>query len=342
MNLTKTAQQQKASTENYKDLLAYYDCMSGIAYSLIFRNSGSLNDPDHALLVQGYKEIAHLCASGTFLNGEQDVMRAVDSYMIERLPKIAPAFLQKRTKDQRLLLDINLLMREQCLQSIQLFINILNTLRVIKTPEALQIWDQAIAQSCFKAIDELKNSFPIFDKFPVRLAFDDLATKDQKALATYLALHHSVKLIPADIYTTARTQFYFLNLLSEAVQTLSTLATELPLLALPQLRNKNVNGLAEAEGVLAAQNEVLTDAVIEVLKTCEKGASTFQASITPTLKGMKASSTVLSTALDLMSQLPRKKRDERSTPSSVQDRLAEDYRWAYYRQRHIDAAKKKL
>lgn len=333
---------QDAHTSKFYELLAYYDCLTNIAYALVLRNNSSLNDTDFALLNEGYKEIILLTSKGEFLNGNQDICQAIDDYIIQKLPKLGESFTDKRSVWESLQLDINLLMREKCLHTIQALLKIANTVAVIKTPDALQIWDQTLDQSFLDTIEELKKTYLLFDRFPPKNAFPDINTVEEKQLARFLSLHHGTKGLPPEIYKNGKTQFYFMHHLLQVMNILSKLSTELPLLAVPDLRKKPVVGLSEDSSIMNEQIDTMTDCLVDVLAVCEEGPQAFEKVIAPTMKGMIASNRALTHALNLVGQLPRKKRIERSIPKKISVKLQEDARWYNYRQTNLEQSKHKL
>jgi len=324
------------------DLLAYYDCLSGLAYALILHNNGRLPDPDYSLLHQSYKEIILLASKGEFLKGQKDVCHVIDVYMTERLPKLGATFSYSRNREQRLVLDMVLLMREQCLHTIDVVIKIANALCSIKTPQTLQIWDNALATACLNAIDELKNTYLLFDHFPTKISFPHFSERENKQITSLLYLHHAPKEMPAEIYTGGKTQFYFLHHLTQTMLTLSKLSSELPLLAIPELREKPVKGLSDADSIIDTHVEIITDCLIIVLAACENAPGSIEFSVIPALDAMHAANQTLTYALNLVLQLPRKKRGDRDVPDQTRKKIAEDTRWLTYRQRNIEQAKQKL
>lgn len=326
--------------DKYYDLLAFYDCLNNLAYANVLRNHRELSDTDHALLCEGYKEVILLIGKKSFLEGNKDICQAIDNYLIVRLPRLGAWFSHRRTKEQRVTLAIDLLMREHSLHAIKLLLHIIKAITQVKTPRGLQIWDQITDEAILNSIIELRKCYVLFERYPPKIGFANISNAAEKQLAVLLGLHHATQDVPSEIYLNGKTQFYLSHHLLQSVHCVTRISSELPLVALPEVNvTSNDSG---TEKKLTHLVDTITEALVTILEACARGPEAFALVVSPTIASMAAADKAFSYARAIVLKLPRHSRNAPKLPDSMGKKIAELSRWIAYRERHLESSKQKI
>lgn len=310
------------------DQLAFYDCINSIAYALLQRNIQRISDKDYALLRQAFQEIILLVKQGQFLDGRKDVCQAIDAYLLERLRDLGQEFSGQRSKWQRLLIDIYLLMRDRCLELVDHLLKITHALFVLKTPEELKIWDEALAEWCLKDIQSIKDTYLLIDRFPTHIAMPSLSSQQQKQMAAFIGLHPPSQEIPFENYISGNIQMFFLHNLVQTTEMLTKLP-EIPLLSLPELQSLPKQMALNAAASIDESHETTAECLIEVMEISQRSSPTYEDTMTPAMLAIATTDSAVSISLNLISQLPRTRKAKIN--EELRTSIKKHHRWHQYR-----------
>lgn len=110
--------------------LVYYDCVGSIAHAHMLMKIGIVKDSEFDALKEALKTIINLNSEGKFLiqHNDEDVHTAVENKLVELLGELGKKIHTARSRNDQVLVDMRLYMKDQlldCIQECLRFINVL-------------------------------------------------------------------------------------------------------------------------------------------------------------------------------------------------------------------------
>ena len=163
-----------------------YDCLGSMAHAKMLAKIGILTDEECSQLLTGLKLIIKLAENHQFSikPEDEDVHTAVENYLTQSLGTLGKKLHTARSRNDQVLLDLRLYIRDQILQTIE------NTLYVCKIlchfakqyqavpipgrthfqhamPSSLGLWSGAFAESLLDNVELLKGAYDIINQCPL-------------------------------------------------------------------------------------------------------------------------------------------------------------------------------
>ncbi|MBU6383227.1 MAG: argininosuccinate lyase [Verrucomicrobia bacterium] len=236
--------------------LVIYDCRGSIAHAAMLCKIGILTEDEYEQLKKALEEIISLSENGTFTiaNDEEDVHTAVENFLTRKLGETGKKIHTARSRNDQILTDVRLYMRDQIILATKQVETLCKTLRdfakkhteipyVGRThyqkamPSSWGLWAGAFLESLLDDAELLKGAYQILDQCPlgsaasygVSLLIDRQLTADALGFA---AVQNNV------LYANnSRGKFegILIHALSQIMLDLSKMATDMILFSAPEM-----------------------------------------------------------------------------------------------------------
>ncbi|MFI0435741.1 MAG: argininosuccinate lyase [Parachlamydiaceae bacterium] len=167
-------------------LLISYDCLGSIAHAKMLEKIGILTVEECFALVKELRHIIQLTDEGKFIikSEDEDVHTAIENALVLKLGEVGKKLHTARSRNDQILLDMRLYMKDQMRQITQ---EILNTCDVLcefaqlhqrvpipgrthfqrAMPSSIGLWASAFAESLLDDIHLLENAYELIDQCPL-------------------------------------------------------------------------------------------------------------------------------------------------------------------------------
>jgi argininosuccinate lyase len=166
--------------------LISYDCLGSMAHAKMLEKIGILTADECHQLLQGLSKIMELAKENQFsiLPEDEDVHTAVENYLTCTLHGLGKKLHTARSRNDQVLLDLRLYMRDHILQTIQTLLQVCETLcrfaekhQAVPVPgrthfqrampSSLGLWAGAFAESLLDDIELLKGTYHLINQCPL-------------------------------------------------------------------------------------------------------------------------------------------------------------------------------
>jgi argininosuccinate lyase len=166
--------------------LIIYDCLGSIAHAYMLSTIGILQKDEYEKIHACLQEIIDKSRAKTFVltTADEDVHTAVENYMCQRLGDIGKKIHAARSRNDQVMLDLRLFMREQLFQimndALELAESLLACARKYHKvpipgrthfqramPSSVGLWAAAFAESLLDDVNLLKQSYDLINQSPL-------------------------------------------------------------------------------------------------------------------------------------------------------------------------------
>ena len=166
--------------------LIIYDCLGSIAHAYMLSTIGVLNPDEFKELKQCLVTIIEQCNNKTFAinTSDEDVHTAVENYLSKQLGDLGKKIHTARSRNDQVLIDLRLYMREHVLEIIQELLKLSESFMTFAQkhketpipgrthfqramPSSFGLWGGAFAESLLDNIALLKNSYDLINQSPL-------------------------------------------------------------------------------------------------------------------------------------------------------------------------------
>ncbi|WP_068469360.1 argininosuccinate lyase [Candidatus Protochlamydia phocaeensis] len=163
-----------------------YDCLGSMAHASMLAKIGILTTEECHQLLQGLSHILSLAKKGLFTikQTDEDVHTAVENYLVESLGNLGKKLHTARSRNDQVLLDMRLYMRDQILQTMEALASLSQVLIRFADenhavpipgrthfqhamPSSLGLWAGAFTESLLDDGELLKSAFDLINQSPL-------------------------------------------------------------------------------------------------------------------------------------------------------------------------------
>ncbi len=166
--------------------LIIYDCLGSIAHAYMLSTIGILEPAEFKKLKECLVTIIDQSRNGTFpiTTSDEDVHTAIEIYLSQHLGDLGKKIHTARSRNDQVMLDLRLYMRDQLLNLMQELLKLVDSLLLFAQehratpipgrthfqramPSSLGLWASAFAESLLDNIALLKNSYELVNQSPL-------------------------------------------------------------------------------------------------------------------------------------------------------------------------------
>lgn len=235
--------------------LTRWDCVGSIAHAAMLQKIGILSRDEFGQLRACLLEIIHLHSKCEFsITPEQeDVHTAVEGYLTDKLGSIGKKVHTARSRNDQVILDIRLFMRDKLLLVTELTCDMIAVLLdfaekykdvpiVGRThfqpamPSSVGLWAGAIAESLLDDIELLRSAYRIADQCPLGSAasYGVNIDIDRKMVSDLLAFDHVQNNVLYVNNSRGKVEGIILSALSQVMNDLSKMSSDIILWSMPE------------------------------------------------------------------------------------------------------------
>jgi argininosuccinate lyase len=235
--------------------LVRWDCVGSIAHAAMLAKIGILTEEESRQLRQCLSEIVHLHAQGKFVIApeQEDVHTAVEGFLTEKLGAIGRKVHTARSRNDQVILDLRLYMRDRLLWATELACDMIDVLLdfaekhkdvpiVGRThfqramPSSVGLWAGAIAESLLDDLELLRSAYRIADQCPLGSAasYGVNLPIDRKMVSDLLGFEHVQGNVLYANNSRGKVEAIILSALAQVMNDLSKMSVDIILWSMPE------------------------------------------------------------------------------------------------------------
>jgi argininosuccinate lyase len=235
--------------------LTRWDCVGSIAHAAMLAKIGILTEDEYGQLRACLTEVIHLHSEGKFsITPEQeDVHTAVEGFLTDKLGPIGKKVHTARSRNDQVILDLRLYMRDRLLSVVELTSDMIAVLLdfaekhkdvpiVGRThfqpamPSSVGLWAGAIAESLLDDIELLRSAYRIADQCPLGSAasYGVNLDIDRKMVSDLLAFDHVQNNVLYVNNSRGKVEAIILSALAQVMNDLSKMSSDIILWSMPE------------------------------------------------------------------------------------------------------------
>lgn len=163
-----------------------YDCLGSVAHALMLEKIEVISDEEYSLIKEGLSEIYLLAKNGSFeiQLEDEDVHTAVENYITEKLGDTGKKIHTARSRNDQVLLDIRLYMRDQLLMIFQAILDLCRKIHAFADkhkhipipgrthfqramPSSIGLWSGAFFESLLDDLQLIIGAYDLIDQCPL-------------------------------------------------------------------------------------------------------------------------------------------------------------------------------
>jgi argininosuccinate lyase len=237
-----------------KDLI-YYDCMGSIAHAHMLMHIGILTHDEFESLKKALKKIIEQSKSGQFVirQTDEDVHTAVETQLVEWLGELGQKIHTARSRNDQIVLDLRLYMKDQILNVLQETISLCNVLLTNADrykdiplagrthfqkamPSSVGLLFCAYAESLLDNMSVLKNAYDLVNQSPLGSAasYGVIIPIDRQHVSDLLGFNHVQNNVLYVNNSRGKIESIVLHALTQIMIDLSKVSTDLIIFSAPE------------------------------------------------------------------------------------------------------------